>query len=785
MKHICSLFVMYYLFVHIVVAQSSTGRLSGTVTDEKGNAVPGAAVTIIQTGQGTATTDKGIYQISKIVPGTYHVRVSAVGFKSLVIKTTIKTGQEVILPITVEIDVNNLNEVNINTRRYNPDNIIDFQRTPTPSVVITRKQIEQMGSRRLDEVLKEQTGLAIVSDIGAGSRAVGLQMQGFDSGYTMILIDGQPMTGRNSGSFDLSRITVANIERIEIIKGASSCLFGSEAMAGVVNIVTRQRISQSQGMAAIRYGSFNMLDANLAGETPFSSGKGSAYFAGNYYRTDGFNSNPYLTDGKTVPPYSSYTLQGRARYMFSQANALHVTGRFASRQSANNKSYSGAPSIDRLGEYDLNASAVLNSNLSNGLRLKSQYYLTRYATNQSVTDLTSNQNIARNNFNQYLHRAEVQAGKTWGSAFTLTSGIGTQYESMDDELNGGNRHQQNSFVYTQGDWKLTDEIGVIGGARLEHHSRYGSSVTPSGGISYQLTGNLLLKAAVSTGFKTPDFRQLYMTFTNFAGGGYTVIGAEKFGEELLRLIAAGQIASVLPAADRVGDLRPERSVAYNGGLTFTPGEKVRVEGNAFYNSVRNFIDAEPLAYQNNSQPVLSYYNIDRVTLSGLELSATWKAVRSLTVSAGYQLLYAKDKGVVDSIKNGTGLYAFVYDPQTGDRIRSKTSDYFGLINRSRHMANLRFAYENEPKGILASFRINYRGKYGFMESGNRNNFLDPYDTYVPGYFLFNASVQKTMLNKRMALQLTVDNLFNYSDMKMPAQAGRQMLVGLTYRFFKQ
>jgi outer membrane receptor for ferrienterochelin and colicins len=160
-------------------------------------------------------------------------------------------------------------------------------------------------------------------------------------------------------------------------------------------------------------------------------------------------------------------------------------------------------------------------------------------------------------------------------------------------------------------------------------------------------------------------------------------------------------------------------------------------------------------------------------------------MRNLKVSAGYQLLYAKDRGVLDSIKNGTGLYAFVYDPETGDRIRSKTADYFGLINRSRHMANLRFAYENEPTGILASFRINYRGKYGFMESGNRNDFLDPYDTYVPGYFLFNASVQKTMLNRRLAVQLTVDNLFNYSDMKMPAQAGRQMLVGLTYRFFKQ
>jgi outer membrane receptor for ferrienterochelin and colicins len=283
-----------------------------------------------------------------------------------------------------------------------------------PLTVITRKQIDQMGSRRLDEVLKEQTGLAIVSDIGAGPRAVGLQMQGFDSGYTMILIDGQPMTGRNSGNFDLSRITVANIERIEIIKGASSCLFGSEAMAGAINIVTRQRISQTQGMASVRYGSFNVVDANLEGETPFAGGKGSGYIGANYYRTDGFNANPYLTEGKTVYPYSSYTIQGRGRYSLSETNSLNFTGRFASRESVNDKSFGTTPQRDELSEDDLNASAVLNTNPKNGLRLKTQYYITRYSNRQNNTDLTSTQVLTANDFTQYLHRGEVHPVRNHG-----------------------------------------------------------------------------------------------------------------------------------------------------------------------------------------------------------------------------------------------------------------------------------------------------------------------------------------------------------------------------------
>jgi outer membrane receptor for ferrienterochelin and colicins len=784
MKFTCLLF-MLIVSTHIANAQLPAGRLSGTVADEKGSAVAGVAVILIQTGQGTATGEKGEYMINDIRAGTYHLRMSAVGYKPLVLKVSIKPGQRTMLTATLETDVNALKEVNIITKPYNPDNLIDLQRSVMPVTVITRKQIEQMGSRRLDEVLKEQTGIAIVSDIGSGARAVGLQMQGFDSGYTMILIDGQPMTGRNSGNFDLSRITVANIERIEIIKGASSCLFGSEAMAGVVNIVTRQRISQSQGLASLRYGSFNMVDANLEGETPFAGGKGSGYIAGNYYRTDGFNANPYLSEGKTVPPYSSYTLQGRLRYMLNEVNSIHFTGRYASRSSVNDKSYTGNPTRDQLGEDDLNASVVLNSNFKSGLRLKTQYYITRYATKQNITDLTSTRNIPGNNFTQYLHRGEVQAAQTWQNTFTLTSGLGTQYETMDNEFYTSGKRQQNTFLYTQADWKLNDRAGIIGGLRLEHHSRYGSSVTPSAGFNYQVSDALILKTAISTGSKTPDFRQLYLVFTNFAGGGYTVLGTEEFETELQKLRDAGQIASVFANAQRVGNLKPERSTAYNAGLTYTPGARFKIDINGFYNDVRNFINTEQVASKINGQQVFSYFNIDRAFLTGAEFGLNWKATGALTVSAGYQLLYAKDRGVIDSIKAGTGNFANLHNPNTAQDRRSTTADYFGLTNRSRHMANLRFAYEYAPKSITASLRINYRGKYGFMEAGRPNGFLDPYDTYVSGYFLFNASLQKTIMNKHLSVQLTADNFLNYRDALMPAQSGRAVLIGMNYRFFKQ
>jgi outer membrane receptor for ferrienterochelin and colicins len=469
--------------------------------------------------------------------------------------------------------------------------------------------------------------------------------------------------------------------------------------------------------------------------------------------------------------------------MLSTVNTLNFTGRFASRHSVNDKSYTGSPTKDILDEDDLNGSAVLNTNLSSGLRIKSQYYLTRYATGQNITDLTSNEIIPGNNFTQYLHRGEVQASKIWFNSLVLTSGLGTQYETMDNDQFQGGKHQQNSFFYTQGDWKVSNKMEMIGGARFEHHSRYGSSLTPSFGINYQPIKILTLKAAIATGFKTPDFRQLYLVFTNFAGGGYTVLGTEQFATELKRLQDAGEISAVFPNAQKVGSLKPERSVSYSAGFTLTPMPTFKIDVNGFYNNVHNFINTDQVASKKGGQQVFTYFNIDKAFLTGLDVGLSWIAAKGLTIAAGYQLLYAKDRGVIDSIKAGTGNYAKVYDPNLGADRRSKVSDYFGLTNRSRHMANIRFSYEYEPKGITASFRVNYRSKYGFMESNRSNGFLDPYDTYVAGFFLLNASVQKTLLNKHMAVQLTADNILNYRDMLMPGQSGRMILVGLNYRFF--
>ena len=133
----------------------------------------------------------------------------------------------------------------------------DVEDVSIPVSVVSGEEINRSGSMRLSDILSEQTGMQIVNDHGTG-----IQVQGFDPDYTLIMIDGNPVIGRTTGTLDLTRISVRNVEQIEIVKGPSSALWGSDALAGVVNIITSQSTEPISGSLTTRYGENNTLDLN-------------------------------------------------------------------------------------------------------------------------------------------------------------------------------------------------------------------------------------------------------------------------------------------------------------------------------------------------------------------------------------------------------------------------------------------------------------------------------------------------------------------------------------------
>ncbi|UYQ95106.1 TonB-dependent receptor [Chitinophaga horti] len=663
------------------------------------------------------------------------------------------------------------------------DDVIDIKKIAQPVTVITKQTIALMGSRRLDEVMREQTGMSLVSDLGSGNRSVGLQMQGFGSEYIMILINGQPMAGRFNGNFDLSRISVSDIERIEIIKGASSSLYGCEALGGVVNIITRQVVTQAQGSASLQYGSFNSVDAILEGETPFANHKGSAYLSGNFYKTDGFNVNTqYLKQGQTGPPYNSLNLQGRLNYKLNDVHTLQLSGRYAGRNSLMQRSYGTQQFDDQLDEKDLNAGLSLNSKLNSGTRLLTRYYLTRNATDQEVTFQQTGTALQTNRFVQSIHRLELQASHDFiGTGVSLTGGAGGDYQLMTNRAEGGQHDMYNYFGYVQANYKKGSKYDLILGARYDGNNVYGGKLNGTFGAGYQPAKWVKLKLSVGQGFKSPTYAQLYQVFTNVMQG-YTVIGANVFAEKAEEMRKAGMIQSLWPLAAQVGELQPETSTSFNLGVTFMPVKALEVNVNGFYNNIKNQLFNQQVGIMSNSQQLYTFFNVERAYTTGLESVAKWMPLTGLSFSAGYQYLIAKDRGVEDSIKAGAGKYATVR--ADGGVRNASVSDYYNLPNRSRHSANFQVFYEYQPWGLGVSLRGNYRGKYGFMDMDN-NGFIDPYDVYVEGYFMGYVSVQKKLFNKRMTLQLSVDNVFDYTDYLMPAQPGRMVMGGVSWQFSKK
>ncbi len=785
----CQMLMLLSISPNLIQAQSGIrGGLNGGVSDADGRPIAGAIIQLEPDLHQAQTDDKGNFQFKNIIAGDYTLKTNNLGYQPYNTKVHIRVGQQATLSIQLKPNETSLEAVVVQEKVAAVDHLLDIQRSAMPVTVISREAIAQMGSRRLDEVLKEQTGIAVVNDIGGGARAVGVQMQGFGSDYVMILIDGQPMVGRNSGNFDLSRISVSNIERIEIIKGASSCLFGSEALGGAINVVTRHGAIQPQALASLRYGSLNIVDATLEGETPFHHQRGSVNLSANYYRTDGFNTDPRFMNGTTAPPYDDYTVQGRARYRLTETSTIGTSARYALRKSYMEQIFGSGDSRNTAGDSqditDVNASLTYDKTFSSGLRSMSRYYLTRYISDMSILWQQSGTQASAEKFAQTLHRFEQQFAYSPVRNLKLTGGLGGSVEQMDNRdfnVPGG---LWSGFGYLQGDWRINERVDAVGGLRYDHHNSFGGRLNPSLGLNYHILPTLTFKMALGSGFKTPDYRQRYQVFMNPVAN-YLVIGAELLRETLEDMKDAGQISEIreylLNQLDQ--NLQAEKSLSFNGGFDFTPSQNLKINVNAFYHNLYNQINSIRVATGISIRDIYTYENLPESFNTGLEGSVAYSPFTNMDITLGYQYLVTKDRGVMDSIRNGTGAYASIRDNATGLFRESKLSDYFGLENRSRHMANLRVAYRYTPWDMTANVRVSYRGKYGFVDRNN-NRFLDRYDTFVNGHFLVNAGVEKKLMKQHLSVQLTADNMMDYTDRLMPGQPGRVLLLGLTYRFYK-
>jgi outer membrane receptor for ferrienterochelin and colicins len=555
--------------------------------------------------------------------------------------------------------------------------------TAVPVTLIRQQTIRQSGSLRLHDILGEQTGLFITQGFGRG-----VQMQGLSPDYTLILLDGEPLIGRMGGVLDLTRLTVGNIRKIEIVKGPSSSLYGSEALAGVINIIT-DGSGQRKFQADARYGRFNTADLSVDGSTRFGRLRLTGFL--NYNSTQGYSLLPNSIQ-KTVEPYWRLTGQQSVAYDLSERTRFRASFRQHHEDIVNSIVVQnlGSQLLSKGRELnnDYNITPSLSHRFSDAVRTTLRGYASEFSSRQ-LLDVAGESNSYNDRFRQRFIRIEDQTDISLGASLSLNVGGGyiletvrsNRYDSLETE-----RRNTIGYAFLQQEWRATEKLVFTGGVRYDRNATYASVWSPKLAVQFRPTASLRINASVGRGFKAPDFRQLYLNFTNIAAGSYSVFGSLVAAEEIRRLQADGQIDQVLPAFGLLKDLKPETSTGINLGLQYDlrPGWQAKV--NLFRNDIENLILTDIIAYKRNGGQIFSYLNVSEAFTQGLEAELAARPAEKLSVSGGYQFLITADKSVLAEIRAGR---VYKREASTGISSQLDRAGYAGLPGRSMHMANLK------------------------------------------------------------------------------------------------
>ena len=444
---------------------------------------------------------------------------------------------------------------------------------------------------------------------------------------------------------------------------------------------------------------------------------------------------------------------------------------------------------------DFNFTPSLTWKTSDRWKNTFRYYTSSYKTNASLNYENSGAVYDQSFFKQTFQRPEWQSDFTLNQKNLLTLGIGQVSETVEATRYVGTKSMANRYIFAQYEYFPTPRLQFIGGGRFDAHNVYRSQFSPKISAQYELNDQWAVRASGGVGYKAPDFRQLYLNFTN-AVAGYSVFGSNEVQNEVEKLQKTGQIAGILTDLAQFGAIRPESSVAFNVGTKFqNKAKNIRWSVNIFRNNVKDLIETQAVAAKTNGQNVFSYLNLNQVFTQGIETDFNYqlsigrrsainshRSAHQLSISVGYQYLEAKDQAVLNKIKDGK---LFGRNPETLATTRLTKSDYGGLFSRSKHSANVKLFYElptgGEPQNkITTSLRAIYRSRYGFGDS-NGNLILDADNEYVKGFVTLNFAAMKTFGRRSdrnyFTLQAGIDNLLNYrNELQIPNLAGRLWYV---------
>ena len=522
------------------------------------------------------------------------------------------------------------------TRR--PERVAD---QPVATEVLTREEIERSGTETLAELLEEQPGM----DVFDGRRGQGLRMRGLEPEHTLFLIDGERVPGRMDGVLDLSRWQLDDIERVEIVRGAASALYGSDALGGVINIIPRRGAGGWEAEGRFTWGARdsrrdNRRDRFEGGPRPdgaprdafgdtldttlrlgWGGERGGVSLFGGHHRIDGWDLDPSnaATNGSDTEswtggarawwkPGARSTLRLRADWSRLDAATRETRGRVVvmrrSRTEQSGASF-GAEHRTRRGTLTLRASYT---------RFRDQF-LRQVQGGSALAPQTETLEQLGQLQGRYLH--------VFSDAHILTVGYDTFLESLGSDRLERTDRRARLAPYVQHEWTPSEApaVTLVPGVRVDADSLFGAAVSPKLALRVDPTDALVLRASGGRGFRAPSFRELLLQFDDNAALGYVVEGNP--------------------------DLRPESSWSVDGGFEWRAHRRAWLNATAFYSRIDDLIGTDVLR-ENDGVATFGYVNVAEARTRGVELQARLRPVHQgphrVRVELGYSFLDADDLG---------------------------------------------------------------------------------------------------------------------------------------------
>ena len=594
--------------------------------------------------------------------------------------------------------------------------------TPVITNLITRAEIEATGAENIGEVLEHTAGIIIHRD-GHGD---GVQLQGLNSEYILILVDGEPQVGRIAGKLDMARLAVENVERIEIVKGATASLFGNAALGGVINIITREATSPFSVQVSQTFEQNTTLDSRGAVELQRDNLNALLTLSRNYRNPIDLDTSDLTT---TIDGYANVTGSARTEYQLTPATNLIFSGQYFT-QDQEGISENGPVAFDRLGDIE-NFSGSIGVEHEFGDRthgtpatlLTGKLYATRYDDESTVVNRDSAEISSQNLNIQDLLKGELQFDTTLWEKHQFTLGGEVVLENLQSQrITGGERGLLTNSLFVQNVFRPISAFALVIGGRLDNHSEFGTHFSPKLSTLYRMTDNLRLRFSYGQGFRAPDFKNLYLDFTNVTSG-YQVLGNP--------------------------NLRPESSHNWNLGLEYQIFDGLLGRVHAYRNDLHNLIEAERIGKSAAGGSKFEYQNISKAFTEGVDVEAVVGSIGGFTSTVGYAYLRGADKE--------SGL---------------------PLLNRSTHSGTLKLAYLHANTGLQVDLRGRYASPWGFFDDGDK---VLESEELAPSYWVWNLRASKTLL-KIFKVSIGCNNIFDFKIPTFYTFTGRSFYGGLALTY---